>query len=56
MAAEPRLVRLAMGELAVQAHADGRVNMFAMGMLGRLMGLPAQNLGQLARQKLDKKA
>jgi 2-oxoglutarate/2-oxoacid ferredoxin oxidoreductase subunit alpha len=56
MAAKPRLIRLAMGELAAQAHADGRVNMFALGLLGRLLGLPPQNLGQLARQKLDKKA
>ncbi|MEH6587446.1 MAG: 2-oxoacid:acceptor oxidoreductase subunit alpha [Halioglobus sp.] len=55
MAVEPRLIRLPMSKLAAATHADGRVNMFALGLLGQLLGLTADSLEQLARQKLINK-
>ena len=55
LAAEPQLIRLPMAELASAAHADGRVNMFALGLLGSLLGLSGDSLSRLAQQKLSKK-
>lgn len=52
LAAQPKLVRLPMKSMAEQAHAEGRVNMFAVGLIGQLLGLDAGTLGGLARQKL----
>lgn len=55
LAAQPNLIRLPMAQLASSAHADGRVNMFALGLLGKLLGLPGDSLNQLAQQKLKNK-
>jgi 2-oxoglutarate ferredoxin oxidoreductase subunit alpha len=44
------------GDLAAAAHSDGRVNMLALGVLGRLLGLSADSLSELAGQKLARKA
>jgi 2-oxoglutarate ferredoxin oxidoreductase subunit alpha len=43
-------------ELAKEAHPEGRVNMLALGVLGRLLGLSADSLSDLAVQKLSRKA
>ena len=42
-------------ELANESHPDGRVNMLALGLLGNLLGLPADSLCDLAGQKLSRK-
>jgi 2-oxoglutarate ferredoxin oxidoreductase subunit alpha len=39
-------------ELAAASHREGRVNMLALGVLGRLLGLPAASMADLATQKL----
>ncbi len=49
------VVRLPLADLAAAAHADGRVNMLALGLLGRLLGLPAASLVDLSQQKLARK-
>lgn len=51
-ALEPGVVRLPIAGLAQEAHPEGRVNMLALGALGTLLGLPAQDLCELAEQKL----
>ena len=50
------IITLPLAELAAGAHADGRVNMLALGILGGLLGLPTASLGELAEQKLSGKA
>ncbi|MEP4149162.1 MAG: 2-oxoacid:acceptor oxidoreductase subunit alpha [Halioglobus sp.] len=55
LAAQPHLIRLPMAKLASAAHADGRVNMFALGLLGQLLGLSGDSLIELAQQKLKNK-
>lgn len=55
LAAQPRLLRFPMARLAADTHAEGRVNMFALGLLGRLLGLPLDSLEQLTLQKLKAK-
>lgn len=47
-----RVVRLPLTALAADSHPDGRVNMLALGLLGRLLGLPAGSMAELAGQKL----
>jgi 2-oxoglutarate/2-oxoacid ferredoxin oxidoreductase subunit alpha len=54
-ALKPRIIELPMAELASRSHADGRVNMLAVGVLGKLLGLPAHSLVELAHQKLAHK-
>lgn len=49
------IVRLPLADLAAAAHADGRVNMLAVGVLGQLLGLPPASLVELAQQKLARK-
>ena len=55
LAVAPVLVRLPMKQLAQAAHEDGRVNMLALGLLGKLLGLAEPSLVELARQKLAHK-
>lgn len=55
LAADPNILRVPLAELAAAAHADGRVNMLALGLLGKLLGLPADSLSDLAGQKLSGK-
>ena len=52
LAADPNILRVPLAELAAAAHADGRVNMLALGLLGKLLELPADSLSELAGQKL----
>ena len=47
-AAGARIVHVPFAELASACHPEGRVNMLALGVLGRLLGLPAANLAALA--------
>ena len=51
-AVDPRVLRVPLASLAAASHADGRVNMVALGLLGGLLGLPAASLCELAGQKL----
>lgn len=51
-----RIHALPLVALATGAHADGRLNMLALGILGGLLGLPAASLCELAQQKLASKA
>jgi len=51
-AVDPRVLRVPLANLAAASHADGRVNMVALGLLGGLLGLPAASLCELAGQKL----
>jgi 2-oxoglutarate ferredoxin oxidoreductase subunit alpha len=55
LAVEPNILRVPLRELAAQAHADGRENMLALGLLGGLLELPAASLCELAVQKLTGK-
>ncbi len=55
LALEPRIARLPIAALAAQAHSDGRVNMIAVGVLGKLLGLSHTSLAGLAAQKLGHK-
>ena len=55
VAVAPNILRLPMAELAAEAHADGRVNMLALGVLGGLLGLPTASLIELAEKKLSHK-
>ena len=55
VAAGASILRVPLGELAAACHADGRVNMLALGLLGGLLGLPADSLCELAGQKLSRK-
>tara|TARA_R110001592_G_scaffold357416_1_gene660597 strand:- start:166645 stop:168381 length:1737 start_codon:yes stop_codon:yes gene_type:complete len=50
-----RVVRVPLTALAADSHPDGRVNMLALGLLGRLLGLPADSMAELAGQKLAHK-
>ncbi|MDH4040782.1 MAG: 2-oxoacid:acceptor oxidoreductase subunit alpha [Gammaproteobacteria bacterium] len=52
VAAGARVVDVPFDELAAACHPEGRVNMLALGVLGRLLGLPATTLAELAGQKL----
>jgi len=49
------ILRLPLAELAGAAHAEGRVNMLALGLLGRMLALPAASLDDFARKKLQRK-
>ncbi len=51
-----RALHVNFADLAAQAHAEGRVNMLALGVLGKLLGLSADSLSELAGQKLARKA
>ena len=53
---QPHIVQLPMADLAKAAHPEGRVNMLVLGLLGGLLGLPAESLSELAEQKLARKA
>jgi len=55
LAACPTVVPLPFAELVSGCHAEGRVNMLALGVLGRLLGLPASSMVELAAQKLARK-
>ena len=50
-----RIVRVPFTDLAADCHPDGRVNMLALGLLGRLLDLPAGSMAELAGQKLARK-
>ena len=50
-----RVIRVPFTDLAADSHPDGRVNMLALGLLGRLLGLPAASMTELAGQKLARK-
>ncbi|MCP5128105.1 MAG: 2-oxoacid:acceptor oxidoreductase subunit alpha [Pseudomonadales bacterium] len=54
-AAKPHLVHLPFAELAAACHPQGRINMLALGVLGRLLGLPTASMVELALQKLANK-
>ncbi|RLQ23313.1 2-oxoacid:acceptor oxidoreductase subunit alpha [Seongchinamella sediminis] len=54
-AADPVVHRLPMAALAATTHADGRVNMIALGLLGRMLGLASTELQALAGNKLAAK-
>ncbi len=56
LATGAEIITLPLAELAAGAHADGRVNMLALGILGGLLGLPTASLGELAEKKLAGKA
>ena len=47
-----QVIHVPFAELAAASHKEGRVNMLALGVLGRLLGLPAASLAELAVQKL----
>jgi 2-oxoglutarate ferredoxin oxidoreductase subunit alpha len=47
-----QVIHVPFAELAAASHKEGRVNMLALGVLGRLLGLPAATLAELAVQKL----
>ena len=51
-----RVLHVPFAELASACHPEGRVNMLALGVLGRLLGLPAVQLAALAGQKLARKS
>ena len=55
LAANPTVVHLPFAELASACHPEGRVNMLALGVLGRLLGLPVGSMVELAAQKLARK-
>ena len=55
LAAQPEIVNLPFAELASACHPDGRVNMLALGVLGRLLGLPSEGMVELAERKLARK-
>jgi 2-oxoglutarate ferredoxin oxidoreductase subunit alpha len=55
LAMEPGVLRVPLGELAAATHPDGRVNMLVLGILGKLLDLPAASLCELAVQKLSAK-
>ncbi len=50
-----RVLPLPLAGLAEESHPEGRVNMLALGLLGTLLGLPAESLCELAEQKLARK-
>lgn len=54
-AAGARIVHVPFAGLAAGCHAEGRVNMLALGLLGRLLGLPAASMAELAARKLARK-
>ncbi len=49
------IVTLPFAAEARSTHQDGRVNMLALGLLGKLLGLPVDSLCELAARKLTKK-
>jgi 2-oxoglutarate/2-oxoacid ferredoxin oxidoreductase subunit alpha len=49
------VIQIPIASLASTAHAEGRVNMLALGILGSLLGLSADSLSDLASKKLVKK-
>ena len=53
---QPRILALPLEETASAAHAEGRVNMLVLGLLGALLDLPADSLCELAGEKLARKA
>jgi 2-oxoglutarate ferredoxin oxidoreductase subunit alpha len=55
LAIGPSVLRVPLAELAAATHPDGRVNMLVLGILGDLLGLPANSLCELAVQKLSAK-
>lgn len=54
-AVAPDLHRLPLAGLAADTHEEGRVNMVALGLLGRMLGLACADLQSLARAKLAAK-
>lgn len=50
-----RVLTVPFARLAAEAHAEGRVNMWLLGMLGQLLALPQESLAALAEQKLQSK-
>ncbi|MCB1731982.1 MAG: 2-oxoacid:acceptor oxidoreductase subunit alpha, partial [Halieaceae bacterium] len=52
VASGAQVIRIPFAELAAASHKEGRVNMLALGVLGRLLGLPAASMADLAAQKL----
>ena len=55
-ALQPNILSLPLEETAAAAHAEGRVNMLVLGLLGELLGLPVESLCELAGEKLSRKA
>ena len=54
-AAQSRVVCLPFAELASSCHPEGRINMLALGALGRVLGLPTASMVELAASKLSGK-
>jgi 2-oxoglutarate ferredoxin oxidoreductase subunit alpha len=52
---DPKIHELPFRALATQAHPEGRENMLALGLLGRLLGLEIEDLAELAGEKLKSK-
>ena len=52
----PNILPLPLEATASAAHSEGRVNMLVLGLLGELLGLPADSLCELAGEKLARKA
>ncbi|MEH6610203.1 MAG: 2-oxoacid:acceptor oxidoreductase subunit alpha [Halioglobus sp.] len=52
LAVQPDILRLPLTELAAACHPEGRVNMLVLGLLGSLLNIKAQSLGELAAQRL----
>jgi 2-oxoglutarate ferredoxin oxidoreductase subunit alpha len=52
----PAPLQLPIAELTRAAHGEGRENMFALGLLGRLLELPEETLVRRATGKLARKA
>lgn len=50
-----RVIALPFSALAAGAHKEGRINMLAVGILGKLLGLPSASLVELAEKKLSHK-
>ncbi|MEP5763211.1 MAG: 2-oxoacid:acceptor oxidoreductase subunit alpha [Halieaceae bacterium] len=55
LSAKPTILTLAMSDLATASHPGGRVNMLVLGLLGKLLGVSASSLCELAGQKLSGK-
>ncbi len=55
MASGAQVIHVPFAELAAASHKEGRVNMLALGVLGRLLGLPTASMADLAAQKLADK-
>ena len=49
------IIQIPIAAATSAVHGEGRVNMYMLGVLGRLLGLPHDSLCELAGQKLARK-